>query len=115
MLVFIFLVVIFVQHIFWSLKATLARKHYTPHMVARLALNELAILLGYEQLEWYMQYGVLYVELPQQSDIITVFTHKWPWIAHINARLAEYTTRLQVRDIRHKKLRPSEWNSDGFY
>ena len=103
------------QHIFSSLKSTLARKQYTPHMVARLALNELAILLNYPQLEGYLSYSILYVELPDQSDIITLFAKKSERLAHINTLVHDYNPKLSIKDIRHKKLKKSEGNGDGFY
>ena len=103
------------QHIFSSLKSTLARKQYTPHMVARLALNELAILLNYPQLEGYLSYSILYVELPDQSDIITLFAKKPERLAHINTLVHDYNPKLSIKDIRHKKLKKSEGNGDGFY
>lgn len=102
------------QHIFSSIKSTLARKQYTPHMVARLALNELAILLHYPQLEGYLAYSILYVELPEQSDIITLFANKPERLARINTIVQEYNSKLTIKDIRHKKLKKSEGNSDGF-
>lgn len=102
------------QHIFSSLKSTLARKQFTPHMVARLALNELAVLLNYSQLEGYLRYSILYVELPEQSDIITLFAKKPERLTHINTIVQEYNPKLTIKDIRHKKLKKSDWNGDGF-
>ena len=103
------------QHIFSSLKSTIARKQFTPHMVARLALNELAVLLNYSQLEGYLRYSILYVELPEQSDIITLFTNKPERLARINTIVQEYNSKLTIKDIRHKKLKKSEGNGDGFH
>lgn len=83
-------------------------------MVARLALNELAILLNTEKLEGYFQYGILYVELRQQSDIIALFQHKKERLDHINNAVSGYNSHLVIKDIRHKKLRKFEGNGDGF-
>ena len=96
------------QHIFSTIKSTLARKQYTPHMVARLALNELAVLLKYPQLEGYLSYSILYVELPEQSDIITLFQNKPLRLAHINTIVQDYNPKLTIKDIRHKKLKKSD-------
>ena len=103
------------QHIFSSIKSTLARKQYTPHMVARLALNELATFLHHPQLEGYLAYSILYVELTEQSDIITLFAKKSERLSHINTLVHEYNPKITIRDIRHKKLKKSEGNGDGFY
>lgn len=103
------------QHIFSSIKSTLARKQYTPHMVARLTLNELAILLDYPKLEWYLSYSILYVDLPKQSDIITLFAKKPERLAHLNTIVHEYNPKITIKDIRHKKIRSSEGNGDGFH
>lgn len=92
------------QHILSSVKSTLARKQYTPHMVARLALNELANLLHYPQLEGYLRYSILYVELSDQSDIITLFTKKTERLAQINIMLKDYGYTKNINDIRHKKI-----------
>ncbi len=83
-------------------------------MVARLALNELAILLNYPQLEGYLRYNILYVELPQQSDIITLFAKKSERLIHINTIVHNYNPKVIIKDIRHKKIRKSDGNSDGF-
>ena len=102
------------QHIFSTIQSTLSRKLYTPHMVARLALNELAVLLDHTQLEGYLSYSILYVELTDQSDIITLFSKKQERLTHINSITSPYNSKLIIKDIRHKKLKKSDWNGDGF-
>lgn len=84
-------------------------------MVARLALNELATLFDYPKLEWYLSYWILYVDFPKQSDIITLFNKKSEWLKHINTIVHDYNPKIIIKDIRHKKIRKSDGNGDGFH
>ena len=93
------------QHIFSSIQSALSRRKYTSHMLARLALNELAVLLKIEKLEGYIRYHTLYVDLPDESDNIALFTNKALWLVSINQKIQRYDAKFFLKDIRYKKIR----------
>lgn len=78
-----------------------------------MALNELAKIFNSPQLEWYLRYSILSVELGQQSDIILLFRDKKKILTQINAVLIEYGYTKPITDVRHKKMRSQEL-SDGY-
>lgn len=96
------------QHILSSVKTTLARKEYSNHIIARMALNELAKFFNKPQLEGYLRYSILSVELENQSEIILLFREKQKILTQINAFLKDYGYTKSIKDIRHKKMRKSE-------
>ncbi len=74
-------------------------------MLARFALNELAVLMKLEKLDGYIRYRTLYVDLPDESDNITLFTNKVLWLVSINQKLQRYDAKFALKDVRYKKMR----------
>jgi len=102
------------QHILSTVRTTLARKEYSNHIIARMALNELAKFFGKPHLEGYLRHTVLTTELEDQSEIILLFREKQKILTQINDFLKDYGYTKLIKDIRHKKMRKSEWNGDGY-
>jgi len=102
------------QHILATIKKTLARKEYSSHIIARMALNELAKFFNKPHLEGYLRYSILSVELEDQSEIILLFREKQKILTQINAVLSDYGYTNIIKDIRPKKIRKSEGNGDGY-
>jgi hypothetical protein len=103
-----------VQHILSTVRTTLARKEYSNHIIARIALNELAKIFNKTQFEGYLRYSILLVELEDQSEIILLFREKQKILSQINNFLKDYGYTKLIKDIRQKKLRKSEGNGDGY-
>jgi hypothetical protein len=100
------------QHILSTVRKTLARKEYSNHIIARMALNELAKFFGKPHLEGYLRHTVLSTELEDQSEVILLFREKQKILTQINAFLTEYGYTKPLTDIRHKKMRKTEGNGD---
>jgi hypothetical protein len=97
-----------VQHILSTVRTTLARKEYSNHIIARIALNELAKFFNKPQLEGYLRYSILSVELEDQSEIILLFREKQKILTQINDFLKNFGYTRPIKDIRHKKMRSRE-------
>lgn len=77
-------------------------------MIARIALTQLATFFKKPQLEGYLRYSILYVELEDQSEIILLFSQKSKILTEVNTFLFEYGYETPLKDIRHKKMRGKE-------
>ncbi len=102
------------QHILSTVRTTLARKEYSNHIIARMALNELAKFFNKQQFEGYLRYSILSVELENQSEVILLFREKQKILTQINDFLKNYGYTKLIKDIRHKKIRKAEGNSNGY-
>lgn len=96
------------QHIIWSIKKTLQKKEYNNHIIARLALTEAEKYFNIQNLQWYLRYHILYIQLSEQSDIIKLFHNKKSILELLNTSLEKYNYPL-IKDIRHKKI-PHTYN-----